>query len=292
VKAMLRRMVRHGPAAYLVDIGDAYLRYRKHVGRWPNLWRPTTFQEWVQRRKLFDRRPEFAIFADKVAVRDYVAQRVGAEVLPELLDVYARAEQYDPSHLPRSYVLKAAAGTAMTEVVADRDRADHAALRRRMKVWLRTNLYDITREAPYRAVRQRVLAEENVSSADGTPPIDYKFFCFNGRPVMIHLFVGRGTAEYMRSWYSCDWQFLNIVPRGRLTRPIERPPHLAEMIAVAERLSAGFDFLRVDLYDIPRGPLFGELTFHPGNGVSPLTNEEWRVRLGTMWAEARRQLRS
>ena len=59
------------------------------------------------------------------------------------------------------------------------------------------------------------------------------------------------------------------------------------MIEVAERLGAGFDFVRVDLYDLPDGPRFGELTFTPGAGLDPFHPPEYDQRLGDLWAAAR-----
>ncbi|MBN9099980.1 MAG: hypothetical protein J0I49_17980 [Pseudonocardia sp.] len=41
---------------------------------------------------------------------------------------------------------------------------------------------------------------------------------------------------------------------------------MPEMIQVAERLGAGTDFVRVDLYDIDGRVVFGELTSFPAGG--------------------------
>jgi len=42
------------------------------------------------------------------------------------------------------------------------------------------------------------------------------------------------------------------------------PSNYKEMIRVAESLAAGFDFIRVDLYNIENKIFFGELTPYPG----------------------------
>jgi hypothetical protein len=41
------------------------------------------------------------------------------------------------------------------------------------------------------------------------------------------------------------------------------------MIAAAEAISLGVDFVRVDLYDIDGHAVFGELTNSPNKGLSP-----------------------
>ena len=47
------------------------------------------------------------------------------------------------------------------------------------------------------------------------------------------------------------------------------PSSLSRMLAAAETLATGFDFVRVDFYEIARQPLFGEMTFYPGSGLDP-----------------------
>jgi hypothetical protein len=39
------------------------------------------------------------------------------------------------------------------------------------------------------------------------------------------------------------------------------------MLELAERLAAGLNFVRVDLFNIAGDITFGELTFYPGNGM-------------------------
>ncbi|MEI9985067.1 MAG: hypothetical protein WDN69_18865 [Aliidongia sp.] len=56
-------------------------QYRQKFGAYPDVIRPKGFNEKIQARKIFDRRPILTVMADKVAVRDYVAERVGREVL-------------------------------------------------------------------------------------------------------------------------------------------------------------------------------------------------------------------
>ena len=55
------------------------------------------------------------------------------------------------------------------------------------------------------------------------------------------------------------------------------------MIDVAERLSAGVDFVRVDLYETRNGVKFGELTNYPEGGSGPFTPSELNVEFGRRW---------
>ncbi len=55
------------------------------------------------------------------------------------------------------------------------------------------------------------------------------------------------------------------------------------MISVAERLSEGLDFVRVDLYDVSNRIVFGELTNYPDAGKERFDPQEWDAPIGSYW---------
>lgn len=60
------------------------------------------------------------------------------------------------------------------------------------------------------------------------------------------------------------------------------PKNLLQMIKIAEELSVGYDFLRVDLYNVSGKIYFGELTFYPAGGFGTYIPDEWNMKLGEM----------
>ena len=60
----------------------------------------------------------------------------------------------------------------------------------------------------------------------------------------------------------------------------ERPKEFDEMVSVAKKLSEGWPFVRVDLYVHEGNVYFGEMTFHPAGGYTPITPHEWEYKLG------------
>ena len=52
------------------------------------------------------------------------------------------------------------------------------------------------------------------------------------------------------------------------------------MIELAEFLSRGFPFLRVDFYSINGFIYFGELTFYPAGGMEAYQPEKWNEIIG------------
>jgi len=55
------------------------------------------------------------------------------------------------------------------------------------------------------------------------------------------------------------------------------------MIALAEDVARGIDFVRVDLYSTPRAPLVGELTMTHGAGMWCFPDKKFDRLLGQKW---------
>jgi hypothetical protein len=111
----------------------AYLKTHREL---PALIRPKTFNQKVLYRKLFDRRPILSQFADKYAVRTYVGERVGLNLLPELYYVTTEPETIPFAALPNRFVVKPTHGSGWIELVPDKSKLDQEALIRTCQEWL------------------------------------------------------------------------------------------------------------------------------------------------------------
>ncbi len=110
-----------------------HVKYHREI---PNLIWPTTFNEKILHRKLFDRRPLLAMVSDKYAVRAYVAEKVGAHILPELYYITTEPETIPFDSLPDRFVLKPTHGSGWVELVPDKAKIDREALIQICKYWL------------------------------------------------------------------------------------------------------------------------------------------------------------
>ena len=63
-------------------------KFKLVMGKELDLENPKTFNEKLQWLKLYDRKPEYTIMADKYAVRKYIAEKLGEEYLIPLLGVW------------------------------------------------------------------------------------------------------------------------------------------------------------------------------------------------------------
>ena len=272
------------PRATVADIRRIRAAYKRTFGHHPNLLRPRRFTEKIQWRKLFDLNPLFAVLSDKIAVRDFIAARVGRECLPPLLWIGDRADEIPFGSLDPPYVLKCSHGSNFNVLVPERADLDIGAARERLSQGLAMN-YGLTwREPGYAPVRPRLLAERMLRQPDGSPPLEHKLFVFDGRVRVIWTIVvdanhNRQDAVHDPEWNWLGWHALNPCHE----RPLPRPERLAELIALAERLGAGFDHVRVDLYDAADGIRVGELTLYNLGGLVPFVPDEADVVLGSWW---------
>jgi hypothetical protein len=264
--------------------GEAFLleKYARLHGKPLNVANPQRFSEKLFRRMIAMNRgeyPEFTPLADKYAVRTYVASKVGEEYLIKLLWHGEDPNDIPFDTLPTEYVIKS--NHACRQVIVVKGEVDRTDIRRRVSGWLKTNYYWVNREFQYYHIKPRVLIEEYLKSRDGEWPLDYKFWCFGGHPEFVKL---ANHTRNLHSFYDREWNLLDLSYReGQLRSHVPKPMNLDEMMSVASRLSAPFDFVRVDLYNIDGKIYFGELTFTPTAGGIKLRPEIWDVKLGEKW---------
>lgn len=131
-------------------------------------------------------------------------------------------------------------------------------------------------------MKKRVICEEYIS--EGKELKDYKFFCFGGRCEFFKVDYGR-FVEHHANYYSRELVLQEFGEKDLmplLGYKVELPSNIREMISIAEVLSKGHPFLRVDLYNLNGRIYFGELTFYPASGLGKFSPEIWDYRLGKL----------
>lgn len=268
------------------------LRYRCQMGHWIDWKNPKTFTEKLQWLKVYDYKPEYTKMVDKLAAKDYVASRIGEQYIIPTLGVWDRVEDIDWESLPDQFVLKTTHGGGGGGVVvcSDKTHFDKAKAIKKLQTSMLSNAGETFREKPYLNVPRKIIAEkfivdDNVRETCGTSDLrDYKFFCFNGRVKCFKIDFGR-FVEHHANYYSPEGNLLPFGEKGfepDYNHVEIMPVNLNNMITIAEKLSDGFKFLRVDLYNVKGKIYFGELTFYPAAGMGAFIPEEWDEKLGRM----------
>ena len=266
------------------------LIYRCRMGHWINWKNPKTFTEKLQWLKVYDYKPEYTKMVDKLAVKDYVASRIGEEYIIPTLGVWDKVEDIDWDSLPDQFVLKTTHGGGGCGVVvcSDKTHFDKTKAIKKLQISMHSNAGKTYREKPYLNVPRKIIAEkfivdDNVRETCGTSDLrDYKFFCFNGKVKCFKIDFNR-FVKHQANYYD---ENCNLLPFGEKDFPrdssadIKMPPVIDEMKKIAEIIAAGHPFLRVDLYYANNHIYFGEITFFPASGFGKIEPVEWDSILG------------
>ena len=258
-----------------------YLRlmYYFQTGKRLHLKHPKTFNEKLQWLKLHDRKPEYTTMVDKYAVKDYVAKIIGQEYIIPTLGVWDNPEEIAWDDLPSQFVLKTTHGGGSKGVIICRNKAelDRNDVIKRLSKAMGNDLYKRYREWPYKNVQPKVIAEEFLSdpeSEDGSIR-DYKFFCFNGKPIYCGVISNR-LSKMTLDFFDMEWNHLPFslkVPSSEIAPT--KPQHFETMRLLATKLAQGHPHLRVDFYEVKSRLYFGELTFFSASGYGQFSPDEW-----------------
>lgn len=267
-------------------------QYKKVFGKYPDLKNPQSLNEKINWLKLHDRDPLLTQCADKFAVREIIANKVGSEYLVPLYFQSTKANDLHPDFLPEvPCIVKTNHDSGGGVFIMDKNRVDWKEIRKQFTKRLKKNYYWRSKEWQYKNIVPRIIVEKLLLDDNGNIPMDYKVHCFNKKVRMIQVDIGRDTEYHFRNWYSRDWQrepykWSSVKGKGKFTDPspedIEKPATLEKMIELSEILAEPFDYVRVDWYDLNGNLYFGELTFHHDSGLRPILPYEWDLKLGAL----------
>ena len=245
-----------------------------------NLEMPRTFNEKIQWLKLNDRTQLHVKCADKIAVRDYVKEKIGEHYLIPLIFSTKKATKITPKILPDyPVIIKANHDSGSYIIVREKNKLNWKEIRLMFKKALEFNYYFNLREWQYKNISPQILIEKLLIKKDGSIPEDYKFHCFNGKVKYIQVDLDRET-KHTRNMYNINWTLLDLefhYPKGTYSPP---PVCLEKMISLAEKLAISFYYVRIDFYQINNDIFFGEITFHPEGGFGKFNPKKWDLIFG------------
>lgn len=259
---------------------DLRRRFYAAHGYFPSVRKPRTFNEKIYRRLLFDDDPRFVQCADKVLVKEFVAKRIGQQFLIPTLYSGRSLPPVTERNWPLPFVIKANHGSGFNVFV--HSTPDWREIETVVEEFLTTDFGAQTGERFYSKIDRQVLVEPFMSDTNDLP-VDYKFLVFNGEPKLIEVHTDRATVP-KATIYDCEWkrqEFFQDCPSD--PRPALKPKTFETMFHAASILARGFDFVRVDFYEIDGRPYFGEMTFAPTTGLGRFEPQSADQMLGEMW---------
>lgn len=253
-------------------------QFYRNLGYPLNLNNPKTLNEKLQWFKVHVRDPKITMCADKYAVRRYVAEKIGEQYLVPLYGVYDSIQEIDVSQLPEQFVLKPNHESGRVIICRNKKEMDWVKTADTLNNWLHENYYYEWGEWGYKNIPPKIICEK-LLTAD---IIDYRFFCFQGNPVLVKVTLDRGYSS-RKDFYDLNFQSVSLKDGEGEKSLFKKPKKWNQMIQIAQCLSADFPFVRVDLYEVDDDIFFSELTFTPANGMDPEIPDGWDLKMGKLF---------
>ncbi len=249
-----------------------YLRlmFFKHFKRGLSFKNPKSLNEKVQWLKIYDKDKRYTKLVDKYEVREYISDILGEEYLIPLIGVWDSVEEIEYENLPNQFVLKCNHDSKSVYICKSKEKFNFDKVKKDIKVKLNGNGYWYGREWPYKDIKPRIIAEKYMVDESGTELKDYKIMCFNGKADSIMFCYNRHNGDTRFKFFDLDWNELPYIRDEKNPDKdyiVPKPKSLNKMIEIAEILSKGLDFARIDLYEISGKIYFGEITLHNASGL-------------------------
>lgn len=223
-----------------------------------------------------------ALLSDKYRVKKIINDmNIDGLNIPKTLFIINSLEDYNNisyKSLPDKFIIKCNHGSGNVFVCKKDDKND---IDKKIRILLKDIKKDYSKrslEYHYKYIKPCIIVEEYLNDNENKVPIDYKFFCFNGKTECVMVCTERDKG-YKSTFFNEKWEEINYSTHPSKIK-IKRPKNYTKMWEIASKLSKGHKFLRVDLYNIDGRIYFSELTFTPAAGMSRTYTEEANIALG------------
>lgn len=256
-----------------LNVWTKFLFHYKYYGKFLSFSNPETLDEKIQWMKFnyYKNNPLVTQCADKYAVREYVESKGCGHLLNELYFAYDTVDEIDWDALPNQFVMKWNFGAGHNLICRDKSKLNIEETKIKLKEWSKDfkSFYKQNAEMQYKNIRPKLICEKLIETEDGSLPVDYKLYCFNGKSKYLMLASDRESGNTKFYLVNEDWELQRLNKAG-LAAPegfkLPKPEGYKQLFKYADILSEPFPFVRADFYLENGKVMFGELTFTPAGG--------------------------
>jgi len=264
--------------------------YKKVFNNELDLKEPKDLNEKIIWLNLYSDTSQWIVLVDKYKVREYVKQCGLEHMLVKLYGVWNNSDDIDFKKLPESFVLKTNNACETVVLVKDKALLNISKTKKQLKNWLKWTDFGINSAVlHYSKIKPLIIAEEFLEESNSeysSSLIDYKFWCFNGKPYNAFICYDRTKNSLGITLYDLNWTNIsdNLIANDHyhVGKDIPKPKSFNEMINACYILSKDFPEVRVDFYEINGKPYFGELTFISAAGRMTYFTPEYLLELGSI----------
>ena len=275
---------------YLIRSDENAIKRRFEIifGNQPDLRYPKTLNEKIQWLKLNDRKDFHVIHADKFAVRKFIGDTFGEDLLIPLLYHTNNWRNINKENIKQApCVIKSNHDSGGVQIIRDLKAVDWSILRTKCKHWLSLNYYYISRQWQYKNIKPRLtMVEELLVTNTGNRPNDYKLHFINGVLNFIYVSFDREGIND-RCIYDCNWNRLHFMwiekenfRQNINTSMVPKPASFEKMVEIGSQIAKEYKYVRIDFYDVDGKLYFGEITHHHGGGFDMFFPESYDLHFG------------
>ena len=215
--------------------------------------------------------------SDKILLHEYSKRILKKDICNKILKIYENPYQINLKELPDQFVLKTNHGSGFNIIVSNRTEFDLDSAIHKLSEWLKIDYGKIGAEYHYSFIKRKVFAEEYI----GANLNNYKFFCYDSKPIFIYLSKKVGKNKY-RTFFDMNWNRLDFdcITQSDPINNYSKPKRFELMKEYARKLSHPFKFARIDLYEYKDMVRLGEITFVPMNSNFLCKKNEHNIELG------------
>ena len=257
-----------------------FIKKHMHI----NLYNPLTFSDKVFYLKFFYRNPLVELTSDKYYVRDYVRLCGYPEILNEIYAVYGDVSDIEWKCLPQDFFMKCNHASKFNLRVKKDENFNVNLINRLFNQYLNTNYYPFSREWNYKRILPKLIIEKTIIDGDGNLPIDYKFYCFEGKAKYFMVSYGEYEHNVRNHKFDMDFNSIDYLFKERSTinaNDIIIPLNFDMMINIVNKLASPFPHVRIDLYNVGGKIIFGEMTHFTGGGIINVFSSDMDQKIGS-----------
>ena len=258
------------------------LLFYKYMKKRLNLKHPKTLNEKIQWMIIFLYGEKEGKLSDKCLVKKYVeALKISNLNIPKTLFTFENLDEFKKAEkLPDKYVLKTNHGSGDVYIINSETKEKIYTYINKLERSLLESYENNKLEYHYSYIKPTIMIEEYLTEESFERPLDYTFFCYDGYVDCVMVCSSRGK-NIKKDFFNKNWEHLDYSKKELWSKTeIKCPPNINEMFEIASKISKGFPFVRVDLYNISGKIYFGEMTFTPAAGLSDSYTEEGDIHLG------------
>ncbi len=262
-------------------------RYRRTIGRRPNIANPQRYSERMLWRKIVDHNPQFILFADKLATKAFLKNRCPDLPVPRTLWIGRDANAIPDELLRGDVFVKANHGCNFNHRIRG-GQCDRGALRAKTERWLGSVYGRKGGEWAYSKVEPKLFVEEAVGDAEAGL-IEINVRACNGKAIMGSVM---GKCKTPNQWaVYLDPEGAPTLgmrdPEGSPISPLPKGLALMEpyhrAVQFAQKLSVGVDYARFDFLWNDAELFGGEITVYPAGGFLDPANSSVNAVTMTGW---------